>query len=453
MVFFSVLHSLSLYCMSGIQRISSPYKYVLLGLISGLCAGVGALIFENAVNSSTIFFLQKIVKINLEMQLDRNPAVFFRETRWYLIPVVLALGGLLVGIIVRFFARDAAGHGTDYIVGAYHSGEEIPLKIPLVKIIASAVTIGTGGSAGKEGPMTQIAGGLSSYVAKMLGFSEKDRKIALAAGIGAGVGAIFKVPIGGAILSAEILYRQDLETDVLYTSLVASATAFAIFGFFKGYQPIFIVPGFAFNIKLLPLFIIEGFLCGFLGILFIKMFEGIGMFFKKLGILQELKPALGGLLVGAIGVFFPHILGAGYERIQSLLSGITELSNVEIPFWFLLLILPFLKMLATSLTLGSGGSGGVFAPGMVIGGFIGALFGYIFKTLMPGIVNSEVPFIVVGMTSFFGATGKISLSIIPMVIEMTGNLNVVPYAMISNAIATLVTGNNTIYPSQKSRRE
>ena len=432
------------------REIPAPYKYIVLGLLSGLSAGVGALVFDKLVDTSTKLFLENISRFNIKKPLE-GPLIFGHE-RWYLILLVLVFGGILVGLIARFLTKEATGHGTDSIIKAYHAGEDIPIKVPLAKIVASAITLGTGGSAGKEGPMTQIGGGFSSFFARVFGFDEKDRKIALAAGLGAGVGAIFKVPIGGAILSAEILYKQDLETDVLYTSLVASATSFAIFGLFKGYQPIFMVPSFAFDPKLLPLFIIEGLLCGFLGVLFIKMFQSVDSFFKKLKVEEVLKPAIGGLIVGVLGIFFPHILGSGYERIQFLLLGVYESLNIPIPYWLLLFTLPFLKMLATSVTLGSGGSGGVFAPGMVIGGFIGAFLGYVFKTIMPGIVTSEVPFIVVGMTSFFGATGKISLSIIPMVIEMTANLHVVPYVMVSNVVATLITGTNTIYPSQKLRR-
>lgn len=432
------------------REISAPYKYIVLGLLSGLSAGAGALFFDRFVEAAKKLFLENLSQFYINKPLA-GPLIFYHD-RWYLIPLALAFGGILVGLVTRFFAKEAAGHGTDSVIRAYHAEEDIPIKIPIAKIVASAITLGTGGSAGKEGPMTQIGAGLSSFFAKVFGFDEKDRKIALAAGLGAGVGAIFKVPIGGAILSAEILYKQDMETDVLYSSVVASATSFAIFGFFRGYQPIFTVPGFAFDPKLLPLFVIEGFLCGFLGILFIKMFTGIDLFFKKMRIEGMLKPAIGGLIVGIIGLFFPHVLGSGYERIQFLLSGFQEKLNIPIPYWLFLFILPFLKMFATSVTLGSGGSGGVFAPGMVIGGFIGAFWGYVFKTIMPGIVTSEVPFIVVGMTSFFGATGKISLSIIPMVIEMTGNLHVVPYAMISNVVATLITGQNTIYPSQKLKR-
>jgi len=326
------------------------------------------------------------------------------------------------------FGKEAGGHGTDYVIRAYHDGVKIPFKVPLAKLLTSAITIGAGGSVGKEGPMTQIAGGLSSFLTEKLGLDEMDRRIALACGIGAGVGAIFKVPIGGALLSAEILYNKDLETDVLYASLVASAVAFAIFGFFKSFQPIFDVGFSEFDVNLIPFFILEGVVCGILGVLFIQWFNATERFFKNLHVPSLVKPVLGAFMVGLFGLMFPQVLGSGYGFIQILLKGdYSQFLHLDIPLLLFLGLFPFLKMIATSLTLGSGNSGGVFAPGMVIGGGIGAFLGHhLFKLAFPQIVHSEIPFILVGMTSFFGATGKISLSILPMIIEMTGNLHLVP---------------------------
>ncbi len=391
--------------MKKFETISDPYKHMVLGLLAGLSAGISALIFESAIDFSTNFFLTWLVGLDLK-SVYSGGEWFFKEVRWYFVPILLFGGGLFVGFIVKYFAREVGGHGTDVVIAAYHSGQKIPIKVPLLKMVTSAITLGSGGSAGKEGPMTQIAGSISSFLAEKMGFSERDRRIALAAGIGAGVGAIFKVPIGGAILSAEILYTQDLETDVLYSSLIASATGFVIFGFFKGFNPIFTVPTFEFNVLLLPFFVLEGLLCGFLGLIFIKIFFKVDDFFESLKIPLEAKPAIGGLLVGIIALIFPHVLGSGYVRIQNILLGIYEKGTLSLPLILVLLLLPFLKMFAAVLTLGSGGSGGVFAPGMVIGGFIGAFLGYILKTLMPHMVASEVPFVIVGMTSFLGLLVK-----------------------------------------------
>ena len=164
--------------------------------------------------------------------------------RPWLLPIITTLGGLLTGIIVFSLAPEAEGHGTDAAIEAFHEkGGRIRARIPLIKMIASAITIGSGGSAGREGPTAQISAGFGSWLGDLLHLDDHDRRIAMAAGIGSGIGAIFKAPFGGALLSAEILYKRDFESDALFPSFIASVVGFSIYGLWAGWTPIFGIGG------------------------------------------------------------------------------------------------------------------------------------------------------------------------------------------------------------------
>ena len=242
----------------------------------------------------------------------------------YLIPLVTTVGGLCSGILVYGFAPEAEGHGTDAAIDAFHNKKgEIRSRIPLVKLVASAITIGSGGSAGREGPTAQIGAGFGSFLSKRLHLSVKDRRIAVAVGIGAGIGSIFKAPFGGAIMSAEILYMGDFEVETLLPAFIASTVGYSIFASYAGWTPIF---GYlnlsAFTDPLvLPFYAVLGIVCGLVGIVYVKGFYGTRAFFQRLRMPRFLKPALGGLLVGIIGMFLPQVLGMGYGWLQIVMSG------------------------------------------------------------------------------------------------------------------------------------
>jgi CIC family chloride channel protein len=182
---------------------------------------------------------------------------------------VTTLGALLSGIIVFSLAPEAEGHGTDAAIGAFHQGKAIRARIPLVKLVTSAITIGTGGSAGREGPAAQISAGFGSILATVLRLDAQDRRIALATGIGAGIGAIFRAPLGGAILAAEILFKDDLEVEAIIPALMASIIGYSIFGAWSGWQPIFSTPvNLAFTSPpQLLYYVVLGVLCGLIGLL------------------------------------------------------------------------------------------------------------------------------------------------------------------------------------------
>ena len=222
-----------------------PYfqRWFIVGAIIGVVAGFGALAFYFAIRLFELIFFTHIVGMPIPHPLGEGGSLVyhFYALRYYLIPVVVAAGGLITGFIIYTFDPSSEGHGTDAAIRSFHYNHgKIKRRTPVVKTIASAITIGSGGSAGREGPTALIAAGIGSFLADILGLSPKDRRIAVAVGIGAGIGTIFKAPIGGAVLGAEILYRRDFESEVIFPSLVASSIGYSIFASVVGFAPILI---------------------------------------------------------------------------------------------------------------------------------------------------------------------------------------------------------------------
>jgi CIC family chloride channel protein len=363
--------------------------------------------------------------------------------------VITTLGGLVAGIIVFTLAPEAEGHGTDAAIHAFHEGKAVRARIPLIKLVASAITIGTGGSAGREGPAAQISAGFGSILATLLRLDIQDRRIALATGIGAGIGAIFRAPLGGAILAAEILYRNDLEIEAIIPALIASIVGYSVFGLWSGWSPIFATPAnLAFTSPpQLVYYLVLGGLCGLIGLLYARGFYGITHLFHRIPLPNWVKPGIGGLLVGLIGLVLPQALGMGYGWVQiSMGPGLLSL-----PLWVILL-LPFAKIVTTGLSIGSGGSGGIFGPGMVIGGMVGAVLWRLCYHVLPGVPDSPAPFVIVGMMALFGGIAHAPLAVMLMVAEMTGSLSMLAPAMIAVGISSILVGNTTIYTSQVSTR-
>jgi chloride channel protein, CIC family len=433
-------------------------KILLIALIVGVISGVGSLLFYTGLQLA----ISGIAAL-LGYHMPAEGQTVAQITHWSppasLLPLVLVLclGGLISGLIIFSLAPEAEGHGTDAAIRAFHGQGKIRRRIPFLKAITAIITISTGGSAGREGPAAQISAGIGSMVAEMLGLPDHERRIALAAGIGAGIGAIFKAPLGGAILSAEILYKNDFEVEAVIPSFLASIIAYAIFGTFEGFNPIFGQVEIVWTIAQIPLFLLLGAVCAYLGRLYVGVFYGSEAIFRRAvaraGLPPHLKPFLGaatmGLLILLVATLVPGgdllalaSMGSGYGFLQLGLYSMLPLG--------MLLLLPFLKIATTSLTIGSGGSGGVFAPGLLIGGSFGGAAGMIFHVLFPGLLPlGSIPiFVVIGMIATFGSVSRAPLAVMIMVIEMTGNFTVLVPAMGAVAIAFLLAGDATIYRSQ-----
>lgn len=427
-------------------------KWVVLGAVIGLVAGLGAVAFINALELATHYLLGALGGYHPPTPIGEGHSLGSGTSHSWRIPLVVALGAFFAGALVFRFAPEAEGHGTDAAIDAVHRDPSgIRSRVSVVKIVASAITIGAGGSGGREGPTAQISAGFASLLARSLRLSPADARIAVTVGIGSGIGAIFRAPLGGAVLGAEILYRDDAEIEALLPSIIASIVAFSVFGAFQGYGPIFgTLGGYRFAHPLqLVYFGAIGIACGLIGRLYARSFYGLTALFQRLPSSRYLKPALGGLATGLIAIALPGVLGTGYGWVQNSMSP----QILHLSLWVVLL-LPFAKILATSCSIGSGGSGGIFGPGMVIGGFTGAAIWRLLQGVAPAMPHQAAPFIVVGMIACFGSIAHAPLAVMLMVVEMTGSLTVLAPAMIAVGLATLIVGEATIYRSQlKSRAE
>ncbi|MCP8304285.1 MAG: chloride channel protein [archaeon] len=432
-----------------LDKLKASYlrRWVPLSVLVGIVAGLGAIIFDEAVTYATDFFLG--FGAGYIPPSPPSPIVMLME-RPYMVPLITTLGGLLSGIIVYKLAPEAEGDGTDVAIDAFHHKKgEIRSRIPLIKSIASAITIGSGGSVGKEGPAAQISAGFGSIISRLLRLNVHDRRIMMATGIGAGIGTIFKAPFGGALLSSEILYKRDFEVEVLIPSFIASITGYSIFASVKGWSPIFVhatIYPFTHPWELI-FYAILGIICGLIGILYVKAFHKSKKIFKESKIWKILKPTLGGLLVGLIAISLPQVLGTSYGWLQLVINGDFALLPIEIMF-----LLIFAKIMATALTIGSGGSGGVFAPSLVIGGMIGGVTWYICHNLFLLPTLSPAPFVIVGMMAFLGGVGKIPIAVILMVGEMTGTYTLLVPSITATILAYVITGDLSIYENQVSTR-
>ena len=392
-------------------------RSVLLSVLVGVVAGFGALGFNFILNSAGDLFMVRAVGYQMPQPggegVTKIPAEASR--RWLLF-VVPAFGGLLSGLLVFSLAPEAEGHGTDAMVDAFHQKRGVIRKrVPIIKTFASALTIGSGGSAGREGPIAQVGAAFGSALATWLKASDRERRTLLLAGAGAGIGAVFRAPLGGALFAMEVLYRDiEFETAALVPCFVAAIVSYSIYcGVSGSWGAIFSVPNVTFNHPLeLPLYVVLGAVCALMGMLYVKVFYGMrDHVFRKLRLPNHLKPALGGLVVGAIGFFLPQVLGMGYGWVQLAM-------NQQLPLKIIVAV-AFIKILTTSLTISSGGSGGVFAPSMVIGGMVGAAVGTVLHAWLPQIVTQPAAFALVGMAGFFAGVAKAPVSSLIMVSEMT----------------------------------
>ncbi|MBW2218371.1 MAG: chloride channel protein, partial [Deltaproteobacteria bacterium] len=362
--------------------------------------------------------------------------------KWLLL-ILPAFGGIVSGFLVYTFAPEAEGHGTDAAIDAYHrKGGFIRSRVPFIKTIASAITLTTGGSGGREGPIAQIGAGFGSFLATKLKLSDRERRIMLAAGIGAGVGSIFRAPLAGALFAAEVLYRDpEFESEVIIPAGISSVVAYCIFCLVFGWGSLFQSPDFLFRNPLeLGPYVVLALVLVATGIFYIKSFYGITKLFGSMNIPNHFKPALGGLCTGIVGFFLPYTLAFGYGFAQKALNN--ELAIT------VLLFLAIGKIITTSFSIGSGGSGGVFGPSIVVGGAMGGVVGKLFHQMMPGIVTEPGAFVVVGMAGFFTVVSNTPISTIIFVSEMTNSYHLLLPSLLVCSLCFLVSKKWTIYKKQ-----
>lgn len=440
-----------------ITRSSYLRKWLILGISIGVIAGFGAVAFYLALDYTGKFMLGYLAGYQMPKPVGEGGAPGSPEyVRPWAIPVVTTIGALLSASLVARFAPEAEGHGTDSAIEAVHSDPRaIRVRTIVVKTIASALTIGSGGSGGREGPAAQISAGFGSLITRRLNLTDDDGRTAVSLGIGAGIGAIFGAPLGGAVLAASIVYRQDFNYRVLIPGFITSATAYAVLGSILGFEPLFgyLASDFRFDKPFeLGWYLLIGIVAAVFGYLYARIFYGTVALTALLPGNKVIKPAVGGLCVGLIALAIPQILASGYGWAQKAGDASALLG---IPLWIVLL-LPLAKIVATSLSIGTGGSGGIFGPGIVIGAFAGAAIWRLAHDVgAPGLPAGPAVFVVVGMMACFGSIAHAPLAVMIMVAEMTGSFSVIPCALVAVGIACLlITRTNvSIYRAQRLDRE
>jgi CIC family chloride channel protein len=403
-------------------RVNEHVIMIVMAMIVGLLGGYGAVVFR--------LFIRFFQSISFGAG-DANFLEHLMALPWYAKLLPPAIGGLIVGPIVYFFAREAGGPGVSETIEAVAiRGGMIRKRVFLVKILTSALCIGTGGSAGREGPIVQIGSAIGSLFGQLTRVSADRMRTLVGCGAAAGIAATFNAPIAGVMFAMEIVIG-NYGIATFSPIIVASVMGTVVSRVHLGDYPAFLVPPFALVSPLeLPFYIILGVVAGLAGALFTTMLYKTEDFFKRIPIPDYTKAAVGGLMVGFIGIFLPHIFGVGYDAIN--------LALWEDIAWYMLVILIFVKIAATSITIGSGSSGGVFAPSLFIGAMTGGAFGYLIHLLFPTFTASSGAYGLVGMGAVLAATTHGPLHAILIIFEMTGDYKSIIPLMLSCIIAYII---------------
>ena len=413
----------------------------LLSIVVGISGGLGAVAFRKLVELSHDFFFGFLLPL--------LPNSYFVV----LLPV---LGGLIVGPLIYKLAPEAKGDGISHIMIALQRFTgDIRKRAGLVLIFTSAITLGSGGSAGREGPIALIGASAGSAIGKAIRLSARDLKVLTCCGVASGIAATFNAPMGGAIFSMEVISKKFTSLDavpILLAAVVGKAVATELID----PVPEFVNPNFYFTTFDMVLCFFIGPLFGFLSFLWVKGYYFFEDRFQDLPLPDILKPAVGGLTAGVCGIFFFEfgIMGVGYEGINNVFMLAARAPATDL--LLLLLALGLLKMLATSSTVGSGGSGGVFAPTLYIGTMFGLAAGMLAEILAPDQIANPLDYGLLGMGALFAGTAGAPLTCIFMITEMTGNYGGLPSLIIccitSYTVARILLKGGSIYTIKLMRK-
>ena len=409
-----------------------------LAVIVGIAGGFGAVAFRYLISFfQTLGYGGKNDLLELVVTLP-----------WYIRFLVPVIGGLIVGPVVYFFAREAKGHGVPEVMEAIAlKGGVIRKRVVVVKTLASAICIGSGGSVGREGPIVQIGSAVGSTLGQFMKVSGDRMRILVGCGAAAGIAATFNAPIAGSMFALEIVLG-DFGLATFSPIVISSVVATAVSRAYLGDNPAFIVPVYELVSGWeLPMYLVLGLFCALVGVTFTKSLYRIEDLFDDIKFPEYLKGIIGGMLLGAAALVFPQILGVGYGAI--------DMALMQKMAWWLLLVLVGLKILATSITIGSGGSGGIFAPSLFLGAMAGGFFGAVVHQLFPDITATPGAYSIVGMGAVVAATTHGPLSAILILFEMTSDYKIILPLMLSCIIAAIASGQllrDSIYTLKLARR-
>ncbi len=432
-------------------RAVTSVRWLILGVAVGVATGLAASLFFLGIEYFKYLFQTNWAGLRLpapagEMlfhgEADHGPA------RAWLIPVLTTLVGLVTGWLVwRFIPEsiESGTDGTDAMIKSFHTqGGVISPKTFLIRGATSIMTIASGGSAGREGPISQIGAGIGSWAAKHLKLSARERRILLLAGAAGGLGAVFRAPMGGALTAIEVIYREDFEAEAILPAVLSSVTSYSLFTLFFGVEPIFGIPQFSFtSVRELPFYALLAVVCAAAGWFYVHTFQFVKFQIftplrKNVGV--PLSMGLGGLAMGVLGMFYPQLLSGGYGWLEQAILG-------DMTMQAMLFILVG-KTIATSLTLGSGMSGGMFAPALFVGGMAGGLVGFFCHELYPHVVTQPGGYVLVGMAAFFAGVAKAPIGPLLMVCELTQGYGLLAPLMLASALCLVINRKVSLYENQ-----
>jgi len=440
----------------------SQIEYLLLNILAmdvGIMVGIGGVFFRYGLN------LVHNLSFNGSVSLEYNSYAFITTNMGWLVILVPALGGLIAGLFIYYGAEEAKGHGVPEVMTAMlKEGGKIRPRVAIIKFLASIFTFGTGGSAGREGPMVQIGAASGSAFGQYLNLSERRIRILVGAGAAAGIAATFNAPIAGIIFALELILLE-FKTRSFVPLVIATVSGTLVAHLLLGDDvalPLKNMYSLASYYEL-PLYLGLGLIMGFSAVFFKDFFYRVEDLFDEMKMPEYLKPALGGLVLGLLGyslyLEFGHffVVGVGYGPLESLVSSAGD-AFAGFNGWnliFFLLLITILKMIATSLTLGSGASGGIFAPSLWMGATLGAAYGVMMNILFPGITAPFAAYAIVGMAAFFAGASRATLTAIVIIFEMTSDYNIIlplMFACVVSDAVSITISKETIYTEKLVRK-
>lgn len=467
---------------SGLRRLLSilgpgaaPLELQILGRALLHAALVGAA--AGLVGAGFFALLEYTQRLLLEHLAGYTPLRAYGETfahsaetlvfRPWLLVVLPAIGALLSGLVTQLAPETRGGGGDATIKAFHHHGGVMRRRVIVIKALASVLTLGSGGSGGREGPTMQIGGALGSLVGRVLRVSPLERRVLMVAGVAAGISAVFRTPLGAALLAVEILYRDDFESEALVPAVLASVVSYSVVISIFGESILFAhAPKYEFIPVHLPLYAMMAVVVALTAVVFVKMLRGVQRFSGKLPVPSWARPAVGGLALGVLAVPLIMlaggargtpgaglgILGGGYGAAQVAITGADWLpagwKAVE-----LLVLLGAAKLVATSLTIGTSGSAGDFGPSLVLGSLFGGAFGHAARIVTGDGRIDPGAFALVGMAAFYGGIAHVPLSALILVCELAGSYDLLVPLMLAEGIAFVALRNHTLYEAQVPTRQ
>ncbi|WP_228373578.1 chloride channel protein [Demequina soli] len=427
-------------------RRSQNTVLIALSVVVGVLAGFGAIAFRWLVVHATWVFSGHA---DYAGTTGHPPHPWLPWLGGFFVVLAPAVGGLIYGPLVQRFAKEARGHGVPEVMYAIHRrGGRIPARVAFVKALASAITIGSGGSVGREGPIVQIGSALGSSLARAARLDENGVRMLVACGAAGGIAATFNAPIAGVFFALELLLASIAARS--FGAIVISAVTASVIGrVFLGDEPFLVLPEFSVgHLREYGLYVALGVLAALVGVMFTKVLYRIEDACDAIWRGPEwLRPAVGGLLLGLILLVLPQMYGVGYPVLEGAVLG-----RYAIGF---LVVLLLAKVVATSLTIGMGGSGGVFAPSLFLGAMLGAAFGQTAALLMPGLGLDPGAYALVGMAAVFAGASRAPLTAVIILFELTGEYSIILPLMLAVAVSTVLSGvltKDSIYTLKLRRR-